>query len=128
MLVLASHLNGTLVDKDHRPVPNVRVERTWEWAWNGKTGSDISTTDGQGHFEFPKVRRFSIVGVLPVEPRVRIDITAHGPNGPVLLLGVAKSDYFDGSELDGKPLNIVCRLDLEPEVYNGHWGTIIEVK
>lgn len=31
MLVLASQMEGTLVDKELRPVPNVRVERTWNW-------------------------------------------------------------------------------------------------
>jgi hypothetical protein len=129
MLVLASHMEGTLVDKDRHPVPNVRVERTWKWALNGKTGSHVSTTDAQGHFEFPKVTRFSLAGLLPVQPQVRLQITAHGPKGPVLLFEVNKDDYVDRSEMSGKPFNIVCRIDLEPGgSVGGYWGTVIEVK
>lgn len=129
MLVLASQMEGTLVDKDRRPVPNVRVTRTWDWGWNGKKGSDVSTTDTQGHFEFPTVRRFSLTaGVLPHQPQVTLNITADGPTGPVLLFEVIKQDYSDRSELDGKPFNIVCRLDLTPGLNTGYWGTVIEVK
>lgn len=60
---------------------------------------------------------------------MRLEITAHGPNGSVLLFSLNKQDYLDRSELDGKPFNIVCRFDLEPGVSPaGYWGTVIEVK
>lgn len=71
MLVLATHVEGTLVDKDLRPVPNVRVERAWKWVWNGKRGSDVCTTDARGHFEFPVVKGFSLTAsVLPHQPQI----------------------------------------------------------
>ncbi len=131
MLVLASQMEGTLVDKDLRPVPNVRVERTWEWGLNGKRGSNSATTDAQGHFEFPKVTGFSVLAmVLPIEVQVDIRITAYGPEGPVLLLSRLKKDYADRSETKGKHSNFVCRIDLEPgpQLDNSYWGTVIEVK
>jgi hypothetical protein len=129
MLVLASHMEGTLVDKDLRPVANVRIERTWEWAWTGKKGSDVSTTDTQGHFEFPKVTRFSVTAFLPHQPQIYTDIIAHGPAGPVLLYQQTKPDYDDRSETDGKLFNIIFRIDLEPGVQLGKfWGTAIEIK
>lgn len=129
MLVLATPMEGTLVDKDLRPVPNVRVERTWKWAWTGRQGSDVYTTDVQGHFEFPMVKGFSLTAsVLPHQPQIDLSITANGPNGPVLLYEVTKSDYSDRTK-SGKPLNIVCRIDLEPALTLGkYWGTVIEVK
>lgn len=129
MLVLVSQMEGTLVDRDLRPVPNVRVERTLEWGWNGKTGSDVFTTDAQGRFSFPNVKGFSLLaGVLPVQPQVQIEITAHGPAGSVLLFMLIKKDYADRSEMKGKPFNIVCRIDLEPgPSAGGYWGTVVEV-
>lgn len=129
MLVLVSQMEGTLVDKDLRPVSNVRVERSWEWGWNGKKGSDVSTTDAQGHFQFRKVTGFSLTAILPHQPQIEISITAQGPSGPVALYERTKSDYDDNSEMGGKPLNIVCRIDLEPALQLGrYWGTVIEVK
>lgn len=129
MLVLATHVEGTLVDKELRPVPNVRVERAWKWVWNGKQGTDVCTTDAQGHFEFPVVKGVSLTAtVLPHEPQIDLSITAHGPDGPVLLYEVTKSDYSDRTK-SGKPLNFVCRIDLEPGLTLGkYWGTVIEVK
>lgn len=130
MLVLASQMEGTLVDKDLRPVPNVRVERAWDWGWNDNTGSDVCTTDAQGHFQFPKVTRFSLFAKLPiVQPQVAIRIVAHGPEGPVSLLSLMKVNYADHGETSGRPFTIVCRLDLEPgPSAGGFWGTVVEVK
>jgi hypothetical protein len=130
MLVLASHMEGNLVDKDMRPAANVRVERTWDWGWNGKTGSDVSTTDAQGRFEFPKVNGFSLFAKIPLaQPQVAIRITADGPEGAVVLFSLMKVNYADRGETDGKPFKIVCRLDLKPgPTAGGFWGTVIEVK
>ena len=130
MLVLASQMEGTLVDRDLHPIPNTRVERTWDWSWNGKTGSDVSTTDPQGRFAFPKVTGFSIFARMPiVQPNVTIRVTAAGPEGQVLLLGLIKDNYADRSETRGKPFNIVCRIDLKPAVSaGGYWGTVVEVR
>jgi len=127
--VLASHMQGTLVDKDMRPVPNVRVERTWDWPLNGRKGADVSVTDEKGHFEFPKVTRFSILGFVPAEPNVQLTITAHGPRGPVEIFSVIKKDYKDRSETDGRPFDIVCDVDGEPGgTASGYWGTVVEVR
>jgi len=128
MLVLASKMEGTLVDKDRRPVPNVRVTRTWDWGWNGKKGSDVSTTDALGHFEFPKVARFDLTAFLPHQPQIDLTITAESSAGPVLLLLLTKQEYTDRSESDGKPFNVVCQIDLTAEYRTGYWGTVIEVR
>jgi hypothetical protein len=130
MLVLASQMEGTLVDKDLQPVPNVQVERTWHWGWNDKKGSNVSKTDARGRFEFPKVTGFSLLAAaLPVERQIQLTITAQGPKGPVELFSLIKQDYADRSELKGKPIHIVCRIDLEPGIQpNGYWGTVIELK
>lgn len=129
LLVLATRAEGTLVDKDLRPVPNVRVERTWEWAWTGRKGSDSFITDAQGHFEFPRVKGFSVTAlVLPHEPQINLRFIAHGTNGPVSLYEVIRSDYFERAG-DDKPLNFVSRIDLEPGITLGmYWGTVVEMK
>lgn len=127
--VLASQMRGTVVDKDMRPVPNVRVERTWEWPINGRKGAHVRVTDAYGNFEFPRVRRFSLLAFLPSEPCLAVDIKAHGRNGPVELLSLQKKNYTDRSETDGKPFNVVFNIDAEPGTSaGGYWGTVVEVR
>jgi len=121
-------MEGILVDKDRHPVPNVRVTRTWDWGWNSKQGSDVSITDARGHFEFPMLKRFDVTAYLPHQPQITLGITAEGSTGPVLLFRLIKDDYSDRSEMDGKPFNIVCQIDLTPGYNTGFWGTVIEVK
>lgn len=56
-LVLCSALEGTLVDKDKKPLAGVQIERTWHWHWGDKKGSEKTVTDTQGRFSFPEIRR-----------------------------------------------------------------------
>lgn len=67
--------------------------------------------------------------VMPHQPQVGLVITAQAPTGPVSLFEINKQDYSDNSELEGRAINIVCRIDLEPGLSLGKsWGTVIEVK
>jgi len=127
--VLCSQIAGTLIDKERRPVPGVRVQRTWKWAWNGRTGSEETATDAQGRFAFPQVTGRSLTaGVLSHEPAIDQEITAHGPLGPVLIFAAQKMNYDDNGENDGRPLDIVCLIDKAPGRGAGFWGTVVELK
>jgi hypothetical protein len=127
--VLCSRFEGVLVDKDGRAAPHVRIERTWNWGWNGKSGLDETVSDAQGRFVLPRVTGRSLTaGLLPHEPGVDQQITAHGPAGTVLLFSVQKRNYSENGELDGRPLNVVCRIDKQPSGDGLFWGTCIEAK
>ena len=130
-LVLCSPFNGTLVTSDGTPVPGVRVTRTWEWAWAGKTGEDSSVTAEDGTFSFDQVNGSSMTArFMPHSPDVRQEVTAETESGPVLLYSVSKRNYDLDSEivdrgLEGPGINLTCRSDVKPSGDGPFWGTCL---
>ena len=122
-------MEGRLVDANMRPVPDTRVERTWDWGWNSKKGTQTTTTDAEGRFEFPTVIGRSLTaGILVHQPQITQRVKAQGPDGAVTLFAVDKNDYRDNSERNGKPLRVVCRIDMKPGISAGDfWGTVVEL-
>lgn len=128
--ILFSPFSGTLVDAGGSPVPGIRIERTWHWTWTSTRGADQRTTDAEGRFSFPRVEARSITAsFLPHEPVIDQRITAHLPNGPVLLWGYFKHNYEENGELAGRVLNVRCGTVSAPPggepLYN---GTCIEAR
>lgn len=122
--VMASALQGVLVDGAGQPAADVPVTRRWTWAWNGRTGSDRTVTDAQGRFAFEEVSVSpGLTGRLPHAPGIGIEITAELPDGALTLLDLKKRNYDADGELDGKPFRIRCRTDLEPDARGFFWGT-----
>lgn len=133
-LVLCSPFHGTLVTSDGTPVSGVRVTRTWEWIWSGKTGKDQSVTAEDGTFSFDQVNGSSLSArLLPHNPQVRQEVIAETAAGPVMLFGVSKRDYSLDSEIidrgvEGPGINLVCRADVEPSGDGPFWGTCLPAK
>lgn len=130
-LVLSSPLRGVLVAGDGSGVPGVTVVRRWEWGWNGRTGEEVTVTDGEGRFEFGTVTGRSLSArIAPHEPSIRIQLVAQTPEGPRLLLSMNKSSYSLGSEARtvgqlGPVLLVRCRADSEPTDEGLYWGTCV---
>jgi len=126
-LVLCSPFHGRLLTQDGQPAAGVRIERSWVWGWNDKQGSDTTETDDQGRFELPIVEGSSFLGsMLPHEPDVRQRIVAHAPNGEVEIWVASKKTYELNSELEGRPVKVVCNIDKEPSDDGLYWGTCTE--
>lgn len=129
-LVLASQFNGKLVDGSGAPQAGVKVTRTWTWDWGDETGTDETTTAGDGSFGFAEVTgRSWSAGLVPHTPSILHEVTAHGPQGPVLLFAYDKGSYQPDTEnrvddrLRGPGVNIICRIDLEPSIDGPFRGT-----
>lgn len=131
-LVLASDFDGKLLDEAGAPVPNVKVTRSWEWAWTSDTGSDSTVTDAEGRFAFGQVHGKSFTAsFIPHQPVIHQEIKAETANGPVLIFSVDKQNYDANSEgfgrgLKNPNLNMICRIDQEPGDAGPFWGTCIE--
>ena len=128
-LVLCSQVNGRLIDESGAPQPGVRIIRNWTWHWNDKTGSDQTETGPDGNFTLPEVSESSFwAGLAPHEPMIDITVTAEKPDGELLLFAVSKRDYAADAELSGRDLkgpgiNVVCRIDQEPDREGPFRGT-----
>lgn len=133
-LVLCSPFNGTLVTSDGSPVSGVRITRTWDWAWAGKSGEDQAVTADDGTFSFGQVNGSSMTArFMPHSPDVRQKITAETASGPLLIYSVSKRNYDLDSEildrgLTGPGINLVCRADVEPSGDGPFWGTCLPAK
>ena len=125
--VLCSPFSGTAVIEGGKPVADVVIERRWVWSWNDETGSDRTVTDANGKFEFPLVEGSSMSAMfLPHEPNIRQTIIAHTPGGEVEIWNAIKATYEMNSEMDGRPIKVICHLDKEPSADGLYWGTCVE--
>ena len=92
-------------------------------------GKDETVSAADGSFAFPAVTDTSLAAVfLPVQPVIEQDVIAHGPQGDVRLWVLNKSSFEPNSELKGRPINMICRLDKEPDSDGGIFGTCVEAK
>ena len=127
--ILCSPFSGPAVIEGGKPLGDVVMERRWVWSWNDETGSDRAVTDANGKFAFPLVKGSSMSAMfLPHEPNIRQTIIAHMPDGELEIWNAVKATYEMNSELDGRPIKVICHLDKEPSADGLYWGTCVEDK
>jgi hypothetical protein len=96
-MVLFSAIAGTLV-KDGKPVANAVITR--EANFHGFEQTDTTTTDKDGTFSFPTMKRFTVLWqVLPSEPIVHQKIVARALDKDYEVWYHTKWGYEDNSEL-----------------------------
>ncbi|MEY4583194.1 MAG: hypothetical protein RL701_7897 [Pseudomonadota bacterium] len=127
-LILVSPFKAQLVDNDSKPVPGVRIERTWEWVWGKKSGRDETVTDAEGRFQFARVTARSVSAtLLRHEPLVGHRVTTKSPSGAeVLLWSSAKHDYEENGENKGRAIDVVCGIDKLPPGKRINAGTAVD--
>jgi hypothetical protein len=127
IITFFSEVYGRLLDADGVPQGGVRVERSWQRSPEDDPVIDETVTGPDGAFFFPATtRRRTVVGRLPGTPVIRQEITAFGPDGPVTLWKAVKTNLEPNGELDGRPLNLECRIGVEPDGEGSVWGTCRE--
>lgn len=128
-LVLCSEFTGKLVNQDGSPAAGVTISRKWNWAWQERTGHDITVTDAHGNFSFDKVTNNSISARFFLhKPSVMAEVAALFHEQYVILFSINKSNYADHGELIGiyakhRQLNMTCTLDKEPTPNGPYWAT-----
>jgi hypothetical protein len=123
-----SEVNGRLLDVDGVPQGGVRIERSWKRSPEDDPVIDDTVTSPSGTFFFPAATGpRSMFGRLPGTPVIRQEITAFGPDGPVTLWKTIKTNTDPNGELDGRPLNLECRIGVEPDGDGPVWGTCREL-
>jgi hypothetical protein len=126
-IMFFSEVNGRLIDADGSPHGGIRIERSWRRSPDDDPVIDETITGPDGAFFFPAATGpRSMVGRLPGTPVIRQEITAFGPDGPVTLWKAVKTNLEPNGELDGRPLNLECRIGVEPDGEGPVWGTCRE--
>jgi hypothetical protein len=96
-MVLFSAIAGKIT-KDGKPVANATITR--EADFHGFEQTDTATTDKDGNFSFPTMKRFTLVWqVLPSEPIVHQKIVARALDKEYEVWYHTKRGYEDNAEL-----------------------------
>jgi hypothetical protein len=122
-LVLFSEVHGTVL-KDGKPVAGAELVQRAVWSANDdENPQQRTTTDATGAFRFAPIERAAWLQRLMLgQPWVNQEITIRyqGVEYPAWTFG--KGDYDPGTELDGRPLKLVCDLADKPEIEGKHYG------
>jgi hypothetical protein len=122
-LVLFSEVHGTVL-KDGKPVEGAELVEKVVWS---DDENDIppqhAVTDAKGAFAFPAIeRKAGLLRLIPAQPTIQQTITIkyQGTEYTAWLHG--KSSYNANTELDGRPINLVCELTRQPDYEGKHYG------
>ena len=108
-----SPVSGTLT-KDEKPVSNAKIIRRWE---HESLEQDETSTDENGNFFFPEVRRRTLVQLLPAEFVVAQQIAVVHEGEEIVIWSNSKRDSAKNSELGGRDLDLLCDLTNEESLY-----------
>jgi hypothetical protein len=112
-MCLFSAVKGVVLDHG-KPVEGATIERSYKWAWKDQTGGDNTVTNDRGEFVFPAIWGHSFLGsLLPHEPVVDETILIHHDGQTYKAWMFTRGNYTENSELDGRAIVLVCRLEAE---------------
>lgn len=122
-LVLFSEVHGTVL-KDGKPVEGAELIEKVVWSDDeNEIPPQHAVTDAKGAFSFPAVeRKAGLLRLIPAQPTIQQTITIkyQGVEYTAWLHG--KGSYNANTELDGKPINLVCELTRQPDYEGKHYG------
>jgi len=122
-LVLFSEVHGTVL-KDGKPVEGAELIEKVVWSDNeNEIPPQRAVTDAKGAFSFPAIeRKAGLLRLIPAQPTIQQTITIkyQGVEYTAWLHG--KGSYNANTELDGKPINLVCELTRQPDYEGKHYG------
>ena len=122
-LVLFSEVHGKVL-KDGKPVEGAELIQTVVWSDNkDEIPPQRAITDAQGAFSFPVVeRKAGLLRIVPHQPVMLQKIIIHYQGAEYTAWRHTKDRYDLHSEMDGKPINLVCELTREPDFEGTHYG------
>lgn len=102
-----------IITFDGEPAANARVLRRANWQ---KEQRDQTTTDNQGRFEFPAMLDRSVMRYLngrftSIET---LEVEYNGQR--YMIWKMSKTSSEENSEFNGKPMELSCELNAEPEI------------
>lgn len=121
--VLFSEVHGTVL-KDGKPVEGAELIEKVVWSDDeNEIPPQHAVTDAKGAFGFPAIeRKAGLLRLIPAQPTIQQTITIkyRGVEYTAWLHG--KTSYNANTELDGKPINLVCELTRQPDYEGKHYG------
>lgn len=122
-LVLFSEVHGTVL-KHGQPVEGARLTQTVVWSDNkDEIPAQQAVTDAKGGFSFPAIeRKAGVLRMVPHQPVMLQKIIIDYQGSEYTAWRHTKDSYEANSEMDGKPLNLVCELTRDADFEGTHYG------
>lgn len=122
-LVLFSEVHGTVL-KDGKPVAGAELVQKVVWSDDeNEIAPQRAVTDEKGAFWFPAIERSAGVRrMIPSQPMMLQKIVIHYQGVEYIAWRHGKDSYDANTELDGRPLKLVCELSRQPDFEGTHYG------
>lgn len=122
-LVLFSEVHGTVL-KEGKPVAGAELTQTVVWSDNkDEIPSRHAVTDANGAFSFQVIEhKAGVLRIVPHQPVMLQKIIISYQGVEYTAWRHTKDSYDLNSEMNGKPINLVCELTREPDFEGTHYG------
>jgi hypothetical protein len=122
-LVLFSEVRGTVL-KDGQPVAGAEVIQKVVWSDNeNEIAPQRAMTDKAGAFSFPAIEhRAGLLRMIPAQPIMLQKILIRYQGAEYIAWQHSKTSYNANTELDGRPIRLVCELTRRPDYEAKHYG------
>ena len=122
-LVLFSDVHGTVM-KDGKPVAGAELVQKVVWSDNeNEIPPQRTMTDKAGTFSFPAIERGAgLLRLIPAQPIMLQKILIRYQGAEYIAWQHSKTSYNANTELDGRPIRLVCELSRRPDYEGKHYG------
>jgi hypothetical protein len=122
-LVLISEVHGTVLNNG-KPVEGAELIEKVVWSDDeNEIPPQHAVTDTNGAFGFPAIeRKAGLLRLIPAQPTIQQTITIKYQGVEYIAWLHGKTSYNANTELDGKPIHLVCELTRQPDYEGKHYG------
>lgn len=122
-VVLFSEVHGRVL-KDGEPVAGAEVMQKVVWSDNeNDIARQRSITDQMGTFSFPAIeRKAGLLRLIPAQPTMLQEIVIRYGGAEYIAWQHGKNSYNANTELDGRPVRLICELTRQPDYEGKHYG------
>jgi hypothetical protein len=122
-LVLFSEVHGTVL-KDGKPVAGAEIVQKVVWSDDeNEIAPQRAMTDKAGAFSFPAIEhRAGVLRMIPAQPIMLQTILIRYQSAEYIAWQHSKTSYNANTELDGRPIRLVCELTRQPDFEGKHYG------
>ncbi|WP_259675329.1 DUF4198 domain-containing protein [Burkholderia pseudomallei] len=122
-LVLFSEVHGTVL-KEGKPVAGAELVQKVVWSDDeDKNPTQHTLTDRNGAFGFPVIEsKAGLLRLIPAQPTIQQTIVIRYQGVEYVAWMHGKGSYAANTELDGRPINLICELTRQPDYEGKHYG------
>lgn len=122
-LVLFSDVHGTVLNEG-KPVVGAEIVQKVVWSDDETKNRTQQTVTGKdGAFAFPTIEsNAGLLRLIPAQPTIQQTIVIQYQGREFVAWLHGKSSYDANTELDGRPLHLVCELTRQPDYEGKHYG------